>query len=348
MSNYHIGKWNDLLTQSDVEGLWSELHRVISKHKLARIQVKNDGFIDEGKYNYYTDLTQELFTILLEKNRFQHYIDTEMSDVEIELEISQIEVTNMMMLQVRKQKPESFRISRRISNILKNSELFTSYSNPFTRSSEKSYGLSEWNDLTYDKITPLHEAVMRIPHQTRDLRYVGRTADTQIIISNEKLEALIKAIFEVLGRPLTVAEVREVAMKKITILDVQIDHIEDYQDDDKPVYEIADTRPITQNDVNMQQLVTEFLDRLWKAVKQKQPKFVLITKILWLNYLSKENISQFEASKQLGISDASVSNYRKIIEAELKEVKISDVSQGFKFKEALSARVNQLINTRVE
>ena len=75
-----VGKWTESLKISDVNQIWSELHRIVSSHPLVRAS-KSAGFlVEEGKYNAYTDLTQELFVALLSKERFQHYLDTDMTD----------------------------------------------------------------------------------------------------------------------------------------------------------------------------------------------------------------------------------------------------------------------------
>src|SRR5918911_5383717 len=86
-----VGKWTESLKVSDVNQIWSELHRIVSSHPLVRASRRAGFLIEEGKYNAYTDLTQELFVALLSNDRFQHYIDNSMSDAEIEAEISQIE-----------------------------------------------------------------------------------------------------------------------------------------------------------------------------------------------------------------------------------------------------------------
>jgi len=88
-----VGKWNDSLKTSDVNQIWIELHRIVSSHPLVRASKRAGFLVEEGKHNAYTDLTQELFVALLSKDRFQHYIDTEMSDPEIEAEIRQIDAT---------------------------------------------------------------------------------------------------------------------------------------------------------------------------------------------------------------------------------------------------------------
>ena len=58
---------------------------------------------------------------LLTKSRFQHYLDTAMTDAEIECEIGQIELTNLLTAELRKRHPESYRLARRISTLIQSS-----------------------------------------------------------------------------------------------------------------------------------------------------------------------------------------------------------------------------------
>src|SRR5436190_23905578 len=113
-----VGNWNDSLKISDVNQIWVELHRIVSSHPLVRASKRAGFLVEEGKYNAYTDLTQELFVALLSKERFQHYLDTEMSDAEIEAEISQIELTNMLTAELRTLYPAACRLARRVHTLL--------------------------------------------------------------------------------------------------------------------------------------------------------------------------------------------------------------------------------------
>ena len=88
--------WVESLRNSDVNRLWAELHRIVSNHPLVRASRSAGLLIEEGASSAYTDLTQELFVQLLTKSRFQHYLDTAMTDAEIECEIGQIELTNLL------------------------------------------------------------------------------------------------------------------------------------------------------------------------------------------------------------------------------------------------------------
>ena len=99
--NARARHWVEILRNADVNRLWAELHRVVSSHPLVRASRRTDLLMEEGATSTYTDLTQELFVQLLTKSRFQHYLDTEMSDAEIECEISQLELTNLLTLDLR-------------------------------------------------------------------------------------------------------------------------------------------------------------------------------------------------------------------------------------------------------
>src|ERR1041384_7674870 len=78
-------QWIDSLRRSDVTRLWADLHRIVCSHPLVRASYSAGLLVEGGERgNAYVDLTQELFVTLLSKARFQHYLDTEMTDAEIE------------------------------------------------------------------------------------------------------------------------------------------------------------------------------------------------------------------------------------------------------------------------
>src|SRR5215210_7175244 len=121
----HAGAWVETLRRSDVSRLWTELQRLVINHPLVRASYSAGLLVEEGdRGSAYLDLTQELFVTLLAKSRFQHYLDSEMTDAEIECEISQIELTNILTAELRKRHPESYRLARRISTIIQSSADF--------------------------------------------------------------------------------------------------------------------------------------------------------------------------------------------------------------------------------
>src|SRR6476661_6912317 len=197
-----VGKWNDSLNASDVNQIWIELHRIVSSHPLVRASKRAGFLVEEGKQNAYTDLTQELFVALLSKDRFQHYIDTEMSDAEIEAEISQIELTNMLTAELRKRYPESYRLARRISTVIQTGASFKRFDNignpdVHRRLADRLYGLCDWADgKAHRDVQEMQERVKVVSFHSRDTRMVGCTGDAQIVISNPELEKLIIRVFK--------------------------------------------------------------------------------------------------------------------------------------------------------
>ncbi|MGH9880778.1 MAG: hypothetical protein ACRD6N_05025, partial [Pyrinomonadaceae bacterium] len=176
------GKWVESLRSSDVTRLWSELHRIVSHHPLVRASRSAGLLVEEGSTSAYTDLTQELFVQLLSKNRFEHYLETEMTDYEIECEISQIELTNLLTAELRKRHPESYRLARRISTLIQSSSNFRRFDSsgtgdePHRRLADRVYGLSEWADGKRRRDShDLEQRVQIVPVRARDTRMVGCT-----------------------------------------------------------------------------------------------------------------------------------------------------------------------------
>lgn len=124
MSTKRFG-WKQALLDEEISKIWNELYRMVYLHPLVQ-SARNSGMLGNNQYGgqTYTDLSQELFLTLYQKGRFEHYIDTNMTDREIEHEISQIELTNMLVAHLRRQHPESYRIARRISTLIQNNSCF--------------------------------------------------------------------------------------------------------------------------------------------------------------------------------------------------------------------------------
>ncbi len=247
-----VGKWVESLKTSDVNQIWTELHRVVSSHPLVRAS-KSAGFlVEEGRQNAYTDLTQELFVALLSKERFQHYLDTEMSNAEIEAEISQIELTNMLTAELRKRYPESYRLARRISTLIQNSKTFKRFDNignldVHRRLADRTYGLSDWgNDKSRRNHQEMEPRVKTVAFQSRDTRMVGCTGDAQIVISNPDLELLIVRVLKAVDSPVDVRSLRSFVMSRLPVMDIYLVPIgggDDSNDDERKMeFDPADTR----------------------------------------------------------------------------------------------------------
>ena len=351
-------KWVESLKTSDVNRLWSELHRIVSHHPLVRASRNAGLLIEEGSGANYTDLTQELFVQLLSKNRFEHYLETEMTDYEIECEISQIELTNLLTAELRKRHPESYRLARRISTLIQSSTQFKRFdtsginNEPHRRLADRIYGLSEWSDKKSRRGShDVEQRVQFISVRLRDTRMVGCTGDSQVVISNPDLEDLIVSVLDAVDSPVDVRTLRSLVMSRLPVMDIYLVPLDgDASDSDNNSYEPVDKRDTPEEGLLRRESeqeaansVDQFLNNLNEAVKDKVKQYNRILGVLWHCYLSAEHSTQLEVAASLGVSDSLVSDYRRRIEQELRALAFTEVEEAKQFESALRRRVKVLV-----
>ena len=354
-----IGPWNESLKISDVNQIWQELHRIVSSHPLVRASKKAGILVEEGKYNVYTDMTQELFVSLLSKERFQHYLDTKMTNAEIEGEISQIELTNLLTAQLRKRHPESYRLARRISTLIQNSESFKRFDNidnpeVHRRLADRVYGLAQWKDKKSRRNQQeLEQRVKKVSFYDRDTRMVGCTGDAQIVISNVELEKLIIRVFKAVDSPVNVRSLRGLVMKRLPIMDIYLVPITAPKNDSEYNLDLdpADIRETPEESVLRREgehvaesFVENFLLSLKKSVRGKAKQYSRMINILWHCYLASDSRTQLEIADKLGVSDSLVSDYRKRIEANLQNLSFNSVNEARQFEKVLKIEVKEMIS----
>jgi len=352
-------KWVESLRASDVNRLWTELHRIVAHHPLVRASRSAGLLIEEGTGGTYTDLTQELFVQLLSKNRFEHYLETEMSDYEIECEISQIELTNLLTAELRKRHPESYRLARRISTLIQSSTNFRRFDSsgiddePHRRLADRVYGLSEWkNDKSRRGAHEVEQRVQMIPVRQRDTRMVGCTGDSQVVISNPDLEDLIVSVLDAVDSPVDVRTLRSLVMSRLPVMDIYLVPLEgdDSDNENNNAYEPVDKRENPEQGLVRREsereaagFVDQFLASLNEAVRGKVKQYNRIIGVLWYCYLSPDHATQLEVAAILGVSDSLVSDYRRRIEQELRALSFSEVEEAKQFELALRAHVKTLV-----
>jgi hypothetical protein len=365
-------QWIDALRRSDVNLLWAELHRAVCNHPLVRashsagLLIEGSGGLGGGRGSAYVDLTQELFVTLLAKDRFQHYLDAEMTDAEIECEISQIELTNLLTAELRKRHPESYRLARRISTIIQSSPNFKRFDvnfrddfmddgedAPHRRLAERVYGLSEWaHDKPRRQMHELEARVAQIPPVKRDTRMVGCTGDSQIIISNSDLEDLIINVLEACDAPVDVRSLRSLVMSRLPVMDIYLVPlaVSRDNDEDEKTFDPVDGGENPEQGLLRREsedqaagYVDRFLKKLHFTVRGKAKQYERMLGILWYCYLTPEHITQLEAAERLGVSDSLVSDYRRRIEQELRALSFSEVEEARRFETALRERISALL-----
>src|SRR3989441_4766883 len=352
------GHWVESLRNSDVNRLWAELHRIVSNHPLVRASRSAGLLVEEGATSAYTDLTQELFVQLLTKARFQHYLDTSMTDAEIECEIGQIELTNLLTAELRKRHPESYRLARRISTLIQSSANFRRFDSigsteeQHRRLADRVYGLSEWPDNKSGRGS--HEMEQRahmIPGRQRDTRMVGCTGDAQIVISNSDLEDLIVCVLEAIDGPADVRSLRSLVMSRLPVMDIYLVPLGgDENEGDGPHYDPADLRENPEESLlrheSQQEAagsVDKFLTNLRGNVRGKIKQYNRMLGVLWHCYLSPDHATQLEVAATLGVSDSLVSDYRRRIEQELRALSFTEVEEARMFELALRERVRTIV-----
>lgn len=355
-----IGKWVESLKTSDVNQIWTELHRVVSSHPLMRASKSAGLLVEEGKQNAYTDMTQELFVALLSKDRFQHYLDTEMSNAEIEAEISQIELTNLLTAELRKRYPESYRLARRISTLIQTSKTFKRFDNTETpeshrRLADRIYGLAEWTVKKSRRNQQEMDArVKTVSFHKRDTRMVGCTGDAQIVISNPDLEALIVRVLKAIDSPVDVRALRSLVMSRLPVMDIYLVPISSGGDDggeeDRMEFDPRDAGENPEEQLLRSEgetlaagFVENFLSNLEKSVRGKSKQYNRMVGVLWHCYLSAGGGTQLEVAAMLGVSDSLVSDYRRRIETHLQELTFSGVGEARQFEQALKLKVRRMI-----
>ena len=393
--------WATLLTGEDVEGLWSGLYQLISRHPAVRpLHFNTDGAAVTSPLEINADLTQELFLELFQKQRFEHYLFNEYSDVEIENEIAYIEVPNLVGARLRKRYPESFRMARRVSALLKSSPRFRRFGCEAIReeaeAAKKKRGrpaktacaplveadeddeLETLSDLTGEELglakaipakrqrmvnqlfglkewqpaKPLRDAghftemITSVPMRKRDRRIVGRSGTSQLILSNPELEDLLVEILKAIDSPADVRTLRQLALSKIPLQDYHVASLDEelsISNGDGSVVkrDPADTRD-TAEDLLLRQeknslaakLANDFLHALHRAVNHNERRYSRLLSTLWHCYFDPGNPSQLEIAELLGVSDSLVSDNRRLIEYELKKLRLS-VEEGAIFSESL-------------
>ena len=354
-----VGKWNESLKSSDVNQIWAELHRIVGSHPLVRASKRAGFLVEEGKQNAYTDLTQELFVALLGKERFQHYLDTGMSDAEIEAEISQIELTNMLTAELRIRYPESYRLARRVSTLIQTGKTFKRFDNinnpdVHRRLADRLYGLADWkNEKSRRNVQEMEERVKTVSFQSRDTRMVGCTGDAQIVISNVELEKLIVRVFKAIDSPVDVRSLRSFVMSRLPIMDIYLVPVGGTQDngeDDRMEFDFADNRETPEQNVLRREaelaatnFVGNFLQNLNKSVRGKNKQYNRMINVLWHCYLISDSGTQLEVAEMLGVSDSLVSDYRKRIETNLQQLSFNGVNEARHFEKALKQTVRGII-----
>jgi len=412
--------WAGLLAEEDVEGLWNGLFQMVSRHPAVRpLHFATDGAAVSSQVEINADLAQELFLELFQKQRFDHYVKNSYNSIEIENELARIELPNLVGARLRKRYPESFRMARRVSSLLKSSSAFRRFGPEAEKSDSGSLpentkrrgrpsnksklaaasaegqgdyvGEDDENECIDDNQSDNHvitkstgsgseprrrrmvnqvfglrkwplskppgdsghfaELIKAVPMRRRDTRLVGRSGSSQLILSNPDLENLMVEVLTVIDSPADVRTIRQLVLSKIPLQDYNAASLDEELSSMTGGVairrEARDTRHTPEDallrgeqDDRVAMMADEFLTSLRRAVNNNERRYTRLISTLWHCYYNPEGPSQLEIAKMLGVSDSLVSDNRRLIEYELKKLKLS-MDEGAIFSESLQRLVTQ-------
>ena len=343
--------------QEDAQGLLRALQRMVNTHPLVRSALKGGQAAAAGTSSLFSaqDLAHDLYLVLLQKDRFRHYLESGMADADIEREIFQVELTNHLIGILRRCRPENYRMVRRIGTVLETDERFkvmrgSNGSNGnvarYRQSAETAYGLAEWEPgkSAQDGHSAM-VALTQVSMRTRDLRRAGCSGDTQLIVSNQELAVLLVEILQAIEGPAPLRVLRQFALSKLPVWDVTLTPIETDADEERmggvkaEALASAEANPAEQ--LNQQEEVSlassaahTFLARLHALTKENAVRTERLCRVLWHCYFDPAEPSQLAIAEIVGVSDSSIGDYRRKLETEMRRLSLS-FTQVAHFSEAL-------------
>jgi hypothetical protein len=338
--------WKAKIENCDANALWRALHRMVSAHPLVRSALGGQpNGTGQTPLLSLQDLTQDLYVLLLQKERFNHYLAAEMSDAEIEREIFQIELTNLLIGNLRRRRPENYRIVRRVSQVLETDPSFRRFRRHkshdreqverYRQAADAVFGLREWNDGKGMKDSgTFSDLITNISMRRRNRRRTGCTGEAQVIVSNQELVELMVEIFEAIDSPAPLRVLRQLALSKLPVYDPTLTSIEDEVNEERQGRSYHDS--LASTDANPEEITLraeqerqarsvaiQFLDRLSLLTRSNPQRTERLWRVLWHCYFDSEEPSQLEIAEMVGISDSSISDYRRKIESEMRGLNFS-------------------------
>jgi hypothetical protein len=338
--------------QGDAQGLLRTLQRMVNTHPLVRSAIKGQA-ATAGTSPLFSgpDLAHDLYLMLLQKGRFNYYLESRMADAEIEREIFQVELTNYLIGILRRCRPENYRMVRRIGNVLETDERFRPMGGKgsivrYRQSAETVYGLAEWEPGK--PAQDGHAAIMaleQVSTRSRDLRRAGCSGDTQLIVSNQELAALLIEILQAVDGPLPLRLLRQFALAKLPVWDVTLTPIETDGDEERLTGVKAEA--LVSVAANPAEQLTQqeeaglachaahaFLLRLHASTKENALRTERLCRVMWHCYFDPSEPTQLAIAEIVGVSDSSVGDYRRKLETEMRRLSLS-LTQVAHFTEAL-------------
>lgn len=341
----HNGGWLDILTQADAEALWAKLFHLVSKHSATRNLMDAKRMPHDRVRDLHTDLTQDLYLRLYQKDRWQYYLDARYTDKDIEHELYHIEIPNLVSLLLRERHPEAYRMARRISTLIRTRSEFRHFPASYDSSGSPAkrrlifqvYGLREWpQNKRVISTHEMHELIKDVHCRNRDTRRAGRGSGSQIIISNAELVRLIVDVYRAIDSTADIGIIRSLVLSKLAVEDSQFVSIDARVDVEGGInrdpikIDFADQRPTPEalllekeTIIQIDKIATGLLERMKDAVLFKPRRYRRLAQVAYHCYFDAAAPSQSKIARLIGISDSLVSHYRKLFDSIIQNVKLN-------------------------
>lgn len=369
-------QWQASLAAGEMAAIWGRLYRIVARHPLVRSGSKaHTGQAGQAGQTGWTlgpgsacaglslqDLTQDLYLQLFQKGRFDHYREAGLLDGEIEREVSQVELTNLLLGKLRRERPEHYRLARRVGMVLAQDPRFQRVHSRMRPRAEGRYrqlanglfGLRAWGgQKEIRNSSGFAQRVSEIPVRIRNRRRTGCTGESQVIIASNELADLLEEILLAIDSPTSLRVLRRLALDKLSLYDPVLLPLDEpggregreggerphIQRDLAPVEATPESelRQVEERQ-SASRLAAEFLARLANLVRGHPLRTERLWRVVWHVYFDPRRPSQIEMARLIGLSDSSVSDYRRRLLGELRRLALLPDQVPF-FTQALEERL---------
>ncbi|HNG33198.1 MAG TPA: hypothetical protein PK012_26200, partial [Blastocatellia bacterium] len=149
-----------------------------------------------------------------------------------------------------------------------------------------------------------------------------------------ELVELMVEIFEAIDSPAPLRVLRQLALSKLPVYDPNLTSIEDEINEERHGRNYYDSLASSdaspeeatlrsEQETEARLAANRFLDKLGLLTRSNPQRTERLWRVLWHCYFDVEEPSQLEIAERVGISDSSVSDYRRKIEVEMRNLKFS-------------------------
>jgi hypothetical protein len=178
---------------------------------------------------------------------------------------------------------------------------------------------------------------------------VGCRGDTQLIVTNQELADLMAEILLAIDSPAPLRVLRQLALSKLPVYDAEIsaldEEVNEERQSQKPaaVLVSAEASPeqfalANEAERLARYAAKQFLEGLHLLTKANWQRTERLWRVLWHCFFDPTEPSQLLIAEMVGISDSSVSDYRRKLEAELRKLELT-VGQMRHFTEELDEQL---------